>query len=414
MSYLGPSLRRRPRRQRPGARTALAVLVSLLVNGAALLLVRTSGVIVPVRGASTPARSVELAPLSPTQWDANRRAASQQGARPAPPLVLRPAPPPPPPPKAPGQVVDVAPSKNATPPKESRFVSDHDSTVEKETRSRHAKAGYENTLAKPSQPNPAAPAPTERQQARAEAATPRERAGVRTPGAAPAQRSSGSPRTPSQAAREKLAMRLERDGDLRPRQERPEVRGDGGERAVGARSPGPPAPSQPGEAGTRGVPGGAPGLQLRPSASSYDRLAGGPAPDKLDGVEEGEGTYLNTREWKYASYFNRIKQAVATQWHPDSTLQLRDPTGQRFAYKDRITVLAITLDSAGSLKNVQVQRSSGVDFLDLTAVDAFRKAQPFANPPRGIANDRGEIGFMFGFYLEVGSGLQIFRGPTPP
>jgi TonB family protein len=131
-------------------------------------------------------------------------------------------------------------------------------------------------------------------------------------------------------------------------------------------------------------------------------------------VEEGEGTYLNTREWKYASYFNRIKQAVATQWHPDSTLQLRDPTGQRFAYKDRITVLAVTLDSAGSLKNVQVQRSSGVDFLDLTAVDAFRKAQPFANPPRGIANDRGEIGFMFGFYLEVGSGLQIFRGPTPP
>ena len=45
---------------------------------------------------------------------------------------------------------------------------------------------------------------------------------------------------------------------------------------------------------------------------------------------------------------------------------------------------------------------------------AFRKAQPFANPPRGLANDRGEIGFMFGFYLEVGSGLQIFRGPTPP
>jgi len=392
----------------------LAVAVSLVVNGAALLLVRTSSVIVPVHGPSTPVRAVELAPLSPTQWDANRRAAaSQQGARLAPPLVLRPAPPPPPPQQAPGQVVDVAPSKNPTPPKESRFVSDHDSTVEKETRSRHAKAGYENTLAKPAQPNPAAPPPAERQQARAQGATP-ERAGVRTPGAAPAQRSSGAPGKPSQPSREKLAMRLERDGDLRPRQEHPEVRGDGGELAVGARPAAPPAPSQPGEAGSRGVPGGAPEVQLRPSASSYDRLAGGPAPDKLDGVAEGEGTYLNTREWKYASYFNRIKQAVATQWHPDSTLQLRDPTGQRFAYKDRITVLAVTLDSAGSLKDVQVQRSSGVDFLDLTAVDAFRKAQPFANPPRGIANDRGEIGFMFGFYLEVGSGLQIFRGPTPP
>ena len=417
MSYLGPSLRRRPRRQRPGARTALALLASLLVNGAALLLVRTTGVIVPGHGAgSTPPRSVELTPLSPAQWDANRRAAPgpQQGARPAPPLVLRPAPPPPPPQQAPGQVVDVAPSKNPTPPKESRFVSDHDSTVEKETRSRHAKAGYENTLAKPSQPNPAAPAPAERQQARAEAATPRERSGVRTPGAAAAQRSSGSPRVPSQPSHDELALRLERGGELRLRQDHPEVRGDGGELAMGARPPGPTAPGEPGEAGRSGAPGGVPELQLRPSASSYDHLAGGPAPDKLDGVEEGEGTYLNTREWKYASYFNRIKQAVATQWHPDSSLSLRDPTGQRFAYKDRITVLVVTLDAVGSLKDVQVQRSSGVDFLDLTAMDAFRKAQPFANPPRGLANDRGEIGFNFGFYLEVGSGLHIFRAPAPP
>jgi TonB family protein len=415
MSYLGPSLRRRPRRQRPGARTALAVVASLLVNGAALLLVRSTGVIVPMHGAATPPRSVELTPLSPAQWDANRRGApAQQGGRPAPPLVLRPAPPPPPPQQAPGQVVDVAPSKNPSPPKESRFVSDHDSTVEKETRSRHAAAGYPNTLAKPSQPSPAAPVPAERQQARADATPPRERDGVRMPGAAAAQRSSGSPRTPSQSPREKLALRLERNGDLRLRPDRPEVRGDGGELAVGAHPAGPTAPGEPGEAGQQGAPGGVPELQLRPSASSYDRLAGGPAPDKLDGVEEGEGTYLNTREWKYASYFNRIKQQVATQWHPDSTLRLRDPSGQRFAYKDRITVLSVTLDAGGSLKDVQVQRSSGVDFLDLTAMDAFRKAQPFANPPRGLANDRGEIGFMFGFYLEVGSGLQIFRGPTPP
>ncbi|HEX8908379.1 MAG TPA: TonB family protein, partial [Anaeromyxobacteraceae bacterium] len=194
------------------------------------------------------------------------------------------------------------------------------------------------------------------------------------------------------------------------------VRGHEGTPGAGAHAPGTPSTSGEGGLGEEGHGGGAGragALQLRPSASNYDQLAGGPAPDKLDGVEEGEGTYLNTREWKYASYFNRIKQAVATQWRPSESLRLRDPTGERFAYKDRVTVLSVTLDSAGALKDLQVQRSSGVDFLDATALDAFRKAQPFVNPPRGLANDRGEIAFVFGFYLEVGSGLHIFRGAAP-
>jgi TonB family protein len=130
-------------------------------------------------------------------------------------------------------------------------------------------------------------------------------------------------------------------------------------------------------------------------------------------VEEGEGTYLNTREWKYASYFNRIKQQVATQWDPNGALRLRDPSGERFAYKDRVTIVAVRLDDAGTLKDVSVQKSSGVDFLDSVALDAFRKAQPFVNPPRGLAQN-GEIAFSFGFYLEVGSGLHIFRGPALP
>ncbi|GEJ58013.1 TonB family protein [Anaeromyxobacter diazotrophicus] len=417
MSYLGPSLRRRRRRQRPGLRLAAALLVSLLVNAAGLLLVRTTSVMVPSREAGGPARSVELAPLSSAQWEANRRPASGAAApRPSTPLTLAPAPPPAPPPprSAPGQVVDVAPSKNATPPKDSRFVAEHDSTVEKETRSRHAAAGFKNTLPKPSQPNPAAPPPPEaRQQARAEEGG--SRAGARATARPSSGAGSGKPTLPDQPARQQLALRLDPRGGLQLRAPKPGVRGNGSAFSPGAQPPGgAPAPGEGGRGGEGQGRGEGKGLQLRPSASNYDQLAGGPAPDKLDGVEEGEGTYLNTREWKYASYFNRIKQAVATQWQPSESLRLRDPTGERFAYKDRVTVVSVTLDAAGSLKGLQVQRSSGVDFLDATALEAFRKAQPFVNPPRGLANDRGEIAFVFGFYLEVGSGLHIFRGPAGP
>jgi TonB family protein len=59
-----------------------------------------------------------------------------------------------------------------------------------------------------------------------------------------------------------------------------------------------------------------------------------------------------------------------------------------------------------------VVKSSGVDFLDEIALDAFRKAQPFVNPPRGLADPRGEIDFTFGFYLETGGGFRMYRAPA--
>jgi hypothetical protein len=38
-------------------------------------------------------------------------------------------------------------------------------------------------------------------------------------------------------------------------------------------------------------------------------------------------------------------------------------------------------------------------------------AQPFVHPPPGLVDARREIRFSFGFYLEVGSPLRIFRAP---
>ncbi len=144
------------------------------------------------------------------------------------------------------------------------------------------------------------------------------------------------------------------------------------------------------------------------------RIAGGPAPDRLDGVEEGEGTYLNTRSWKYATYFNRIKQAVASAWDPVSPLEARDPDRTMFGYRDRFTLLGVTLDGGGHVKNLVVEQTSGVDFLDRAAVAAFESAQPFVNPPRGIVDGTGEIKFSFGFFVDMGrAGLRLYRAPMP-
>jgi TonB family protein len=294
----------------------------------------------------------------------------------------------------PGQVVDVAPSKDDTPPKDSRFVSDRDNTVEKETRSKQARAGYENTL-----PSPAEKGRPARGAERKESGSSQAK---RAPGSAGTGEAAARRTAPSEAARDRLALMPR--GELRNPLTSPPV-------PPRSRSGGEAAPGDGLEAPGDLAGKGEPLAHLRPGAAAYDKLAGGPSPDHLEGVDEGEGTYLNTREWKYAGYFNRIKQSVASKWDPGASMAARDPSGARFGDKDWQTLLHVKLDAAGSLKDVAVSKASGLEFLDRLAVDAFQKAQPFSNPPAGLADERGEIVFTFGFYVQMsGSGLRIFRG----
>jgi len=393
VGYLGPSLRRSARRAtRPGWRAAFALAISLVLNGLILTQIKIDWMSKP--SAAGPTRAVALAPLSASQWDANRLAGESR-SRPPPPRTADV--PPPPPRQAPGQVVEVAPSKNDAAPKDTRFVSDRNNTVEKETRSRAARPGYAQTLAKPSQP----PAVTSRGGGAGEGRVPQKKGGKG------GEKGAAEPRT----SQEKLALRLDPSGGLRTAGPGPKVQGGAGP----SRGGDPPRGDSEGQSDV-GRGAGKPGLlALRPGAADYERLTGGPAPDRLDGVEDGEGTYLNTREWKFAGYFNRIKQAVASQWDPGSAMVARDPGGSKLGYKDWQTLLSVKLDGGGALRDVSVVKSSGLDFLDRTAVDAFQRAQPFSNPPQGLADSRGEIVFTFGFYLETGgSGLHLFRGPALP
>jgi TonB family protein len=146
---------------------------------------------------------------------------------------------------------------------------------------------------------------------------------------------------------------------------------------------------------------GRPRTDLRPSGDALARVATGTY-DKLDDIDEGEDTLLNTKRFKYASFFNRVKRAVWENWHADHVYALRDPDGRIYGIKDRLTVLKVSLRADGSLANVIVEKPCGVDFLDDEAVSAFKKAQPFPNPPKGLVDEASKlITFRFGFTLEI-------------
>jgi TonB family protein len=92
-------------------------------------------------------------------------------------------------------------------------------------------------------------------------------------------------------------------------------------------------------------------------------------------------------------------------------LRQRDPTGASFGNRDRYTVLSVTLNENGRIKDMFVEKSSGLDFLDMEAMKSFERSQPFPNPPPGLLGPQKSARFSFGFYLEMGPGarMRIFR-----
>jgi len=417
MNHLGPSLRRRRHRSWTGWRLLTGVVLSLSLNALVLWLVEIDWKKLKALSAQGP-RSVALAPLSQEAWAANRQVVdgSRQAPPPAVPAPKRaaparaPAPPPSqaqapavPPQQLPGQVVDVAPSKNAQPPKDTRFVAESSNTVEKETVSRFRKLDYEKAAPTPTQNKVKEQAPGPRGE-QASADSPPGIAGGDT-------RKAGTPGKladpSSKPSPDKLAMAVSPDGRINSK-ERPqdpgsdrkktpiEELGEGGDGGEGA--------ARPGASGGKPI--------LTPSSAFYDKLTAAPAPDHVEGVDVGDATFLNTREWKFAGFFNRVKQTVAENWNPMSAASVRDPTGSRYFQKDRTTILAITLNPQGGVTDIKVARSSGLDFLDQTAIDAFERSQPFVNPPNGLADARGDIRFTFGFHVSTGGGgFRFFRGP---
>lgn len=285
-------------------------------------------------------RPISMRTISAKQWAQNRGRSAPPDELPAP---LHPK----------GQVVDVAPGNDRV-PQDSKYLAESNNRVEKQTRAREQSqkwsvAAHQNTDKPLAMPvikghKPAAQA----------------------------------------ASTVSAASRL-----------------DGFEGLLGARprlsqlmqqtSQGPQEPSPTASAGdeTNGVAAETPST-------------GGAAPnDNLQDVEAGDGTFLNTREWRFAGFFNRVKQAVSAKWDPNSQLK-KKPT-----VIERNTVVQVALRPDGSLADVFVAKSSGMETLDREAMAAFERAAPFPNPPQQLV-EQGFIRFAFSFSI-VDQGLSVPR-----
>jgi TonB family protein len=305
--------------------------------------------------------------------------------------------------KAPGQVVDLAKPDEEKRPKDARFAAEHDSSVEKETkkygqfdsRSRQGMAQGDADQTRPAVPaTPPSPKTSP---------TPPGRLAMRMP---PGERGrQGPPGQPGESAPaqqgmpgESLVAEPDPNGDLSPPGR------DGASKAAGGVAAGGPAPSP------KNANGSPP--SLIPSEQQIARAIGSGTQDHLKDIDEGAETALNAKKWKFASFFNRVKAQVRDQWRPAEEYRRRDPSGSIYGQQDRYTLLRVQLKADGSLANVALEKPSGVEFLDDEAIEAFKQAQPFPNPPKSLVdNGTGLIDFRFGFFFELSGSpnMKIFR-----
>ena len=384
----------------------------------------------------TPAPPVKVVRLSADQWDRNfqtkstteRRLAKLNEAKPSP-IAATPTPPKtakkkeePKAVKPHGQVVKVPPTKDDTPDPNARFASRYNTRVDKETTARREardpKLGRVTNKLQHKNATKAIPKDAIRTRGLTMKGDDRKRDAEGKPG-------TGKPKliVPDILRRDGVAIDPSFDDDLlsiRNRNSSEGLLGNGDrlEIAIGGALDGDGKGGDDG--GKRGAKNGADKTQplptlsaLVPSFGASAQISGSPSRDVVEGVPEGEGTFLNTKEFKYATFIYRVGDSVVPYWESylDTEYRRRDPSGRIYGQKDRATLIQIELNLAGELEDVHVAAGSGVDFLDEVVIRAIRKAQPFPNPPHAMADPDGKIRLSYRFIVSMTpkSGFGMFR-----
>jgi TonB family protein len=321
---------------------------------------------------------VSLVTMSKDEFEKNMLPAVEQVELPEPP-----PPEPPPPPRPRGQVVELAPTPDSSPPKLARFLSEHNTNVKKEMIAALASHDPERL-----QPRPEAPSPLEEKSTK-----------EKVPVEEPKEPEPVKEESPKKTAPDPLPEETDGLFDSEPTPD-----------PDSEPTPDPdPEPTPDGsedqdltEEQAKAEPDKDLAMSGQPSQLPPGKTPGAPFADHVPNLPRGEATFLNSRQYAYATFFNRLKRTVSQYWHP----QVRDHYGGAFGVPTGRgggalqTTLLVSLRADGQLASVSLDSPSGERKFDDIAIRAFQEAAPFPNPPRGLIERDGQIHFHFGFILD--------------
>lgn len=100
-----------------------------------------------------------------------------------------------------------------------------------------------------------------------------------------------------------------------------------------------------------------------------------------------ETVSLNTQKSRYVSYFTRLKGRIQQAWVYPAQAK-RDKLSGTLA-------MSFTINQDGSISDIRVLKSSGVEVLDLAAVQAVEKATPFMPLPEDWGLEKLHVKTIF-------------------
>ena len=122
-------------------------------------------------------------------------------------------------------------------------------------------------------------------------------------------------------------------------------------------------------------------------------------------VAIGSITALNTDRLTYYSFFSRVNEAIYFRWNTRvrSALDSFDNNYLRNVIRLNrwVTQAEILLRPDGRVHKVLLMKESGILRFDLAAVNAFKDAAIFPNPPQEMIQDDGFIHLKYSFTVAI-------------
>ncbi|MBU6152706.1 MAG: energy transducer TonB [Bdellovibrionales bacterium] len=124
----------------------------------------------------------------------------------------------------------------------------------------------------------------------------------------------------------------------------------------------------------------------------------------IQGMKEGEFSALNTKEFVFYSYFERVRRQLDQAWQPilrENVHRLLKAGRHLASNSDFVTRAMVTMNQRGEILRIQILEESGTQDLDQAAIDALNKAGPYPNPPKGLIDSSGHVEIRWDFILKT-------------
>lgn len=157
-----------------------------------------------------------------------------------------------------------------------------------------------------------------------------------------------------------------------------------------------------------------------PKASEMPRTAFEDAPSTVgellpDDVALGDFTALNTDRFKYYSFYSRVEELVRFRWERGLQQALNSFDRQyllgTIGRRTWLTRIEFWLTPDGKFHSAHLHKESGVRRFDLAAVNAFKDAAFFPNPPREMVEKDGFIHLQYSFNVRWSPSVLVDGGP---